>query len=238
MDSLNQKTAILVLGMHRSGTSAMAGILSLNGYSVGKTLMDSLPENRKGFFENLSLWKFNNSLLSKVNCSWYSIFRLPNKFWNDQDKYELSNIIQNEFLGKNNIVIKDPLLCFLYPLYNEVLTQLGYSIKTVIVKRDLLRIALSLRKRNRFNLFFGVRLTKAYLKRMNENIQSTNKKVFIDFPKNFNLSHQKKVFDQIGIEISDTSFFDDKLINAEEITLKDKAKYFLGMLRYTFHLYS
>ncbi len=49
------KKCIVVLGMHRSGTSAMTGLLSKLGASPGSDLLPANPSNPKGFFENKKL---------------------------------------------------------------------------------------------------------------------------------------------------------------------------------------
>ena len=49
--------AVIVLGMHRSGTSALARVVNLLGVSLGRTddMMQPNEINPKGFWENQSL---------------------------------------------------------------------------------------------------------------------------------------------------------------------------------------
>lgn len=56
---------IIVLGMHRSGTSAMAGVLNaLGGYSgKDEELLPSNHFNRKGYFERFDVIALNESIL-------------------------------------------------------------------------------------------------------------------------------------------------------------------------------
>ena len=50
--SMSQRDGFIVLGMHRSGTSMLSGLLvSGLGYNVGKPLIGAAFDNEKGFFE-------------------------------------------------------------------------------------------------------------------------------------------------------------------------------------------
>ena len=75
-----KQTCILVLGMHRSGTSALTGLLSMLEVYLGNELMEGNFANTKGYFENNSLYKTNENLLEstlaaafKVNSKWGNI---------------------------------------------------------------------------------------------------------------------------------------------------------------------
>lgn len=50
--SNDAKTAIIVLGMHRSGTSALTGVLGHLGVALPQDLMAPTDMNAKGFFES------------------------------------------------------------------------------------------------------------------------------------------------------------------------------------------
>lgn len=65
---------VIVLGMHRSGTSALAGLLHSNGVVMGnEEKKDFYPppmkENPKGFYENVRFRRINDALLKKVGYS-------------------------------------------------------------------------------------------------------------------------------------------------------------------------
>ena len=63
---------VFVLGMHRSGTSLVTGVLHLGGVHLGppERLMEPKAENESGFWENLDLFALNESLLSFLGGSW------------------------------------------------------------------------------------------------------------------------------------------------------------------------
>ncbi len=62
---------IIILGMHRSGTSLLAGSLEAAGLFLGD-VNNAAPHNKKGNKENISLRDFNDSLLARVNADWRS----------------------------------------------------------------------------------------------------------------------------------------------------------------------
>lgn len=68
---------VIVTGMHRSGTSALAGLLHQNGISMGEEkdfFPPPAPENPRGFYENIHFRRINDALVEK---SGYKI-----KSWN------------------------------------------------------------------------------------------------------------------------------------------------------------
>ena len=61
--------ALLVLGMHRSGTSAVAGALRLAGVDLGADLMAPAADNPKGFFEHAGVVAIHDRLLQALGRS-------------------------------------------------------------------------------------------------------------------------------------------------------------------------
>lgn len=86
-----KQTCILLLGMHRSGTSALAGTLHQLGIYLGSDLMKPGQYNKKGYFENNLIFRFNEQLLHKVGSSWDDIF---------YSEYKINNTIETGELKK------------------------------------------------------------------------------------------------------------------------------------------
>lgn len=61
--------AVLVLGMHRSGTSSLAGSLQERGLRLGK-VFTSNPHNRKGNRENAAVMALNDQVLAASGGAW------------------------------------------------------------------------------------------------------------------------------------------------------------------------
>ena len=55
--------AIIVLGMHRSGTSVFTGVLSLLGVDLGSKLMPATGANESGYWEHQEVVGVNDRLL-------------------------------------------------------------------------------------------------------------------------------------------------------------------------------
>ena len=88
---------IIVLGMHRSGTSALSGVLSHAGVFFGRNLLKELPENPKGFFENTEVVNFNEAILSREGVSWHNPYNL--KALNDlqSDIRDLKDLLHSNY---------------------------------------------------------------------------------------------------------------------------------------------
>src|SRR4051794_27736950 len=69
--------AVLVLGMHRSGTSAMAGALALCGFATGSDLMPAAADNPKGFWEHAGVVAIHERLLRALDRPWHDPRPLP-----------------------------------------------------------------------------------------------------------------------------------------------------------------
>ena len=64
---------VVILGMHRSGTSLVTKSIELLGYTLGDNLMPSGVDNPKGFWEDLDIVQFNDKLLASNQTSWDSL---------------------------------------------------------------------------------------------------------------------------------------------------------------------
>ena len=154
-----KQTCILILGMHRSGTSALTGTLNLLDVDLGSELMKgAINNNDKGFYENIQVYNINEKLLKQMNSSWDDIFFNKSKLNVLDDITELESMLRKEFQHSQLFTIKDPRLTYLFPLYKKALTNMGVDIKVIIPHRNPLEVANSLKKRNQFNQKKGLLL--------------------------------------------------------------------------------
>ena len=65
-----RRTCLLVLGMHRSGTSALARVLSLMGAALPKNLMGPGPGNETGHWEPAQIVQLHDHLLEELGSPW------------------------------------------------------------------------------------------------------------------------------------------------------------------------
>lgn len=63
---------VVVLGMHRSGTSYVAAVLHHLGVSMGEQLLDADWSNQNGHFEDLDILQINKAILIESNIETYT----------------------------------------------------------------------------------------------------------------------------------------------------------------------
>lgn len=146
------KTAFVVLGMHRSGTSSVAGLLALLGATPPRTLMGPKPDNPKGFWESEVLMAFDDEILTRAGSAWDDPEPLdPRVFLGEQGallRRRAREKLVEEFGDAETIVIKDPRICRFYPFWRQALETAGYAPFALIPVRDPAEVAASLHQRN------------------------------------------------------------------------------------------
>ena len=153
------KTAYFILGMHRSGTSALGGVLSLMGLEFGTELMKLNQDNPKGYFENNFVFQLNNRILTEHKSDWNDFqFKIENIDSNLKEFYidNAKKIIEKEFNYTNKFAIKDPRICILFPIWEEACKRLGIDIKVIIPYRSPLEVARSIQKRDAYSIESGM----------------------------------------------------------------------------------
>lgn len=66
----NQSKEVIILGMHRSGTSMVAGVLSRVGINMGKVMLGKTPSNPLGHFEDEDFYNLNRKILEFAGGNW------------------------------------------------------------------------------------------------------------------------------------------------------------------------
>jgi GT2 family glycosyltransferase len=181
---LKQKLCIVILGMHRSGTSVVAGAINLLEVDFGKTLMLPSFDNPKGFFENEPIVRLNDKILSLLNRKWDSLPELPDG-WYDLPKLkglysEGHAIIASEFSSAALFAIKDPRLSLLWPFWAKIFTDLAIECKFIINIRDPFATARSLGKRNHFTFLKSHLLIQFHQLSAEKNTRNTQRS-FLDY---------------------------------------------------------
>jgi GT2 family glycosyltransferase len=150
-----KKNIAIILGMHRSGSSALAGSLFHCGIPAGKDLMEPAYDNPKGFFENKQVVSINQDILHSLGMEWDSLANFPENWANDsamqRHKSAIRYFLESEASANDFIFIKDPRLCLTLPLWQAVLDELQFTCHYLLTLRHPQEVALSLEKRNRIN---------------------------------------------------------------------------------------
>ena len=149
-------TVLLVLGMHRSGTSAITRVLNLLGVPLGRDLLQPQDDNNKGFWEHARAVAINEKLLGALNHKWHDVREMPVGWMEHpaaiEAREEIAALVRSELAPDGLWAVKDPRICRLAPLWLSVLAQEGIEAKVVLMVRDPREVALSLQRRDGWTL--------------------------------------------------------------------------------------
>lgn len=151
---------VLVLGMHRSGTSALTGALGLCGGTLPNDLIPAGKDNMKGFFESARIVEFHDKLLGAFGSRWDDPLPVSPALFDTAEaadaSLELANLLGREFSVHVPLVIKDPRMCKLLPIWVEALDLLGWRSVAVLPLRHPLEVAASLQRRDALDEHHGL----------------------------------------------------------------------------------
>ncbi|WP_213876534.1 glycosyltransferase [Pseudomonas sp. dw_358] len=149
---MSAKKIIIVLGMHRSGTSALTRALDTLGVSLGSNLHPAGPDNPTGFWEDSDVIALNNELLTHLNSA-HDLMGVV-----EPDLFSVPSIVESLEHAKQLLLtkttgldvwgMKDPRIARLLPYWSRVLGELGWEVGYVIALRNPLNVAASLAVRN------------------------------------------------------------------------------------------
>jgi hypothetical protein len=153
---IDSKLCILVVGMHRSGTSAVTRVVNLLGAGIARDLTPpQVDNNERGFWESETIIAIHDELLAALGAAWDYSFQLPNNWLQSnfarQAKRKLAERIENDFADSRTLVVKDPRIARLLPLWLELLDELQIEPLLVIPFRNPLEVAASLGQRQAFS---------------------------------------------------------------------------------------
>ncbi len=147
-----KRTCLLVLGMHRSGTSALTRVLSLLGAVLPRKLMPPNHANGMGFWESSALVEVNDTLLAAVGSRWDDWRALDTLTLAPEElaalEKRIAAVIRNEVGDASLFVLKDPRICRMLPLYLRALDALGCEVRCLLISRNPLEVAASLMVRD------------------------------------------------------------------------------------------
>ncbi|MGR9072071.1 MAG: glycosyltransferase [Gammaproteobacteria bacterium] len=148
------KKIVVVLGCHRSGTSAITRGLQALGVDLGDHLLNASKDNITGFWEDQDIFHLNESLLHKLGTSWHRHHPIG-----ESDIAELLEggdceracQLLGEKIDKAEIFgFKDPRTAILLPFWQEVFRRLELEDCYLISIRNPLSVADSLFERDGF----------------------------------------------------------------------------------------
>lgn len=154
---------VAVLGMHRSGTSALTNLLRLSGLWAGEE--DDFPpgdvHNQKGYWEHRGVWSVDEAILQTLGASWSEIADLDLSRLGEGVRArfkERAREIVRDLDRHGSWVVKDPRLCLLFPFWREFLERP----LCVLIYREPLPVARSLAARDGLPIPYGIALWEKY----------------------------------------------------------------------------
>lgn len=149
---MNRARCVLVLGMHRSGTSALAGALGLLGVPLGSRLVPAEADNPGGYFEHADAVQAHERLLLALERGWDDLRPLP-EGWLDSAPAlaaleTLDAMVDRDFADAPLWALKDPRICRLLPLWQRLLERRGIEPAYLFSLRSPDEVAGSLQARD------------------------------------------------------------------------------------------
>jgi hypothetical protein len=143
---------VLVLGMHRSGTSVVARGLQCLGVSLGNRLMAPQPDNPKGFFEDQDLVDIDDAVLQQLGAAWDDPPPFSEGTLGVIAAARLGATARQSLSSKVStatpFAFKDPRLSVLLPFWAPIFQNSQLEVSYIVVLRNPLSVAASLRQRN------------------------------------------------------------------------------------------
>jgi hypothetical protein len=179
-----QRVALLVLGMHRSGTSALGGVLVKLGATSPRTLLPPRQANPRGFWESAKLMKLHDRVLSAAGSAWHDWGKIDLEGLRPIElsgfRKDLTDVLEHEFGHAGLMMVKDPRLCRLVPFWLDALSATNIELRAVLPMRHPFEVAASLMKRSKLGYAHCILLWLRYVLEAERNSRGL-RRVFVSY---------------------------------------------------------
>jgi len=146
------RQAIIILGMHRCGTSALAGISHLLGAAAPAGMMEPDADNPMGFWESFPITALNEAIFSSLGCAWYDSLIFDSANLGAAARSELAalciSMLTQEFGNAPLFVMKDPRFSLVLDLWLPTFAAMSVTVAPVLALRHPAEVTSSLRRRD------------------------------------------------------------------------------------------
>ncbi len=155
-ENMEKSRIVIVVGMHRGGTSAVARTLASLGVDLGDNLIPPGDDNPRGFWEDRDCWAINEELLQHLGSA-YDRLAPAWRFVQPDPAVSALKIKAAQLLIRKTAQygpvfgFKDPRTSRLLPFWRQVIQSCDLNPSYVIALRNPLSVALSLQKRNQIS---------------------------------------------------------------------------------------
>lgn len=208
--------AIIILGMHRSGTSCLTGCLKNSGLHLGD-VSESNKYNKKGNQENKEVFRLNEEVLNYNNGGWNKP-PIEELKWSDNHATKRNQILQNYNKLLKPWGIKDPRMLITYDFWKDHLPKhaiVGSFRHPVAVAKSL-----TARKHPKLAMTFenALSLWKIYNEKLIELYEQIKFPIInFDLERNEYLSKIEIITKKLKLmKGSSPDFFDSELVNHKQ----------------------
>ncbi len=153
-ETTRTRRAVLVAGMHRSGTSAVAGTLARIDVEFGGPLLGAQPDNPRGFYELQPVVELHDNVLADLGRTWGDPrpvdVDLLSSSRREEIVAEMAQHLEVLVSDVDTAAIKDPRACRLLPLWEEAFALAEIEPTLLFVSRDVASVVSSLGRRSGF----------------------------------------------------------------------------------------
>jgi len=146
--SVHDSRAVLILGMHRSGTSALSRSLQALGVYLGNNFLEDQPDNPTGYWEDKGIYQLNERALSVCGVRWEDVSLIDDSKWSQPELQalgsEAADYVRASFGGHPLWGFKDPRFVRLLPFWQPIFQSLGVDASYVIAIRNPRSVSISL----------------------------------------------------------------------------------------------
>jgi hypothetical protein len=197
-DAVRRRRAIVVLGMHRAGSSAMTRVLSFYGAQLPSNLMPSYTYNVSGHWEPQEVADFNDTILAELDSRWDDPFGpkdlLSHKRPTPKQVDRAREILRSNYDGVDDIALKEPRIAVLSNIWTAALNAEGFHVYYIIMVRAPHEVAASLKTRDNMPEDQAMLLWATYMI-ASESVSRGHPRIFINF--NDLLESPDRVMDRI-----------------------------------------
>jgi hypothetical protein len=204
---------VVVTGMHRSGTSLCAHVLSTLGVDMATEISPN-EHNLKGHWERWEIVKLHDRILSHLRRDYFSPLHdlpFPPAWWANPDvvlaQREIEEFLAGSIRDKRPFGFKDPRTARLIPMWREIFKHLNLEPKYVLCLRSPDGVAASLNKRDGLAMKAGEYRYLTYLVDAFRYLES-NEICIIEFERWFEdpLANGRKLMNFLGITWDGSQF--------------------------------
>ena len=162
MSEKTKRHIVVVLGMHRSGTSAITRGLQVLGVRLGDRMMPPVEgSNPKGFWEDIDFNALNVEMLNALDSDWCHVAAIEPidvEILRKQDYFLRAVELLRQKVGSAPVFgFKDPRVAKLLPFWKEVFKHCQFEVSYLLAVRHPLSVVKSLAKRD------GIEAEQSYL---------------------------------------------------------------------------